>query len=190
VLTRLVAEPERLAEVAKSALEIMHFDLSNGLPPTATTLVDAPGTACVAACYRCVMSYFNQPDHEQLDRRDEDTRALLLRLARGRLAGLEAPVTRRPTELPVSASGDLPSAWRAYARGRELPSPDSEPLLIDEQPIALVWRGHYVAALFAENQELASKLENKGFEVVVLGDNEASWAEPTAALGKLLGRLA
>ncbi len=32
VLTRLVGEPERLAEVAREALDIMHFDISNGLP--------------------------------------------------------------------------------------------------------------------------------------------------------------
>ncbi|MDC0743212.1 DEAD/DEAH box helicase [Polyangium mundeleinium] len=189
VLTRLVAEPERLAEVAHEALAIMHFDLANGLPSTVTTFVDAPGGACVAACYRCVMSYFNQPDHELLDRRNEGARGLLLRLARGRLTGLEAPVSRRPTEPPpMPAGGDLASAWRIYARGRELPSPDSEPLLIDEQSVTLVWRGHYVAALFAQNSVLAAKLENKGFEVVVLGENDASWAEPTSSLAKLLGR--
>jgi ATP-dependent helicase YprA (DUF1998 family) len=191
VLTRLVAEPERLAEVALKALEIMHFDLTNGLPEVPTMLVDAPGTACVAACYRCVMSYFNQPDHELLDRRNEDARRTLLRLARGRLNLLEAPVPRRLTE-PASASSrtDLDSAWRAYARARELPAPDPEPLVIDEHAVTLVWRGHYVAALFAESRALAATLEDKGFEVVVLGENETSWAEPTSALAKLVGRTA
>jgi superfamily II DNA/RNA helicase len=189
VLTRLVAEPERLAEVAHEALAIMHFDLANGLPGAVTTFVDAPGTACVAACYRCVMSYFNQPDHELLDRRNEDARRLLLRLARGRLSGLEAPVSRRPTEPPVLSEGDdIALAWRAYARGRDLPSPDSEPLVIDECAVALVWRSHYVAALFVAHSAITSKLEDKGFEVVVVGENEASWAESTSALAKLLGR--
>lgn len=193
VLTRLVGEPERLAEVAREALDIMHFDISHGLPEVATTLVDAPGTACVAACYRCVMSYFNQPDHELLDRRNGDARTLLLRLAWGRLELLETPAPRRPTDPPPigsSGKGDLASSWRTYSRGRELPPPDSEPLVIDEQAVSLVWRGHYVAALFAENGALTAKLENKGFEVVVLGENEASWAEPTSALAKLLGRSA
>lgn len=191
VLTRLVAEPERLAEVAKSALDIMHFDVSNGLPAVATTLVDHPGTACVAACYRCVMSYFNQPDHEQLDRRDEGARKLLLRLAHGTLKGLDAPATRRPTERTrVSAVGDLSTAWCEYAHRRDLPSPDSEPLEIDGRAVTLVWRRHYVAALFAPGGELAGKLENKGFEVIVLGESEAVWAGPTSALAKLLGRTA
>ncbi len=60
--------------------------------------------------------------------------------------------------------------------------------MIDEQPVALVWRNHYVAALFANESELSAKLENKGFEVVVLGESEAGWGEPTTALAKLLGR--
>jgi hypothetical protein len=191
VLTRLVAEPERLAEVAHEALAIMHFDLTNGLPPNSATFVDSVGTACVAACYRCVMSYFNQPDHELLDRRDENARELLLRMARGTLTGLEAPVSRRPTPRPPSlGEDDLASAWRTYARPRELPSPDLEPLVIDEHVIALVWRTHYVAALFETNSALEAKLEDKGFELVVLGDSEPSWDESTTTLAKLLGRSA
>jgi hypothetical protein len=189
VLTRLVVEPDRLAEVAQKALAIMHFDLSNGLPTRARALIDTPDSACVAACYRCVMSYFNQPDHEQLDRRNEGARELLLRLARGRLMGLESPISRRPTEPPsIAAGGDLAYAWRTYFRERELPMPDAEPLVLDEQPVPLVWRGHYVAALFVESGDLAAKLENKGFEVVILGEIEALWAEPTSTLAKLLGR--
>ncbi len=73
VLTRLVGEPERLAEVARKALSIMHFDVDGESRPR--TLADVPDTACVAACYRCLMSYYNQPDHELLDRRDEGARA-------------------------------------------------------------------------------------------------------------------
>jgi hypothetical protein len=169
----------------------MHFDLSNGLPTTATTFVDAPGTACVAACYRCVMSYFNQPDHELLDRRDDDARAFLLRLARGTLTGLTAPTQRRPVGPPptdTASGGDLMPAWLVYARDRGLPPPDSESLLVDGQPVALVWRNHYVAALFASDSVLSAKLDDKGFEVVVLGNTEPGWDDPTSALAKLLGR--
>ncbi|CAE6791912.1 hypothetical protein R69746_04772 [Paraburkholderia aspalathi] len=190
VLTRLVAEPECLGKVASEALAIMHFDLSNGLPATATTFVDALDTACVAACYRCLMSYFNQPDHELLDRRDEGARAFLLRLARGTLTGL-ALVQDRPSEpspADSAACGDLAGAWLAYASSRGIPSPDLEPLLVNEQSVALVWRNHYVAALLVNNSSLSAKLEDKGFEVVVLGESETGWVEPTMVLSTLLGR--
>jgi hypothetical protein len=188
VLTRLVSEPERLAEVGRRALEILHFDLSEALPTVPSLLVDQPGTSCVAACYRCVMSYFNQPDHEQLDRRDEDARALLLRLARGRLVVLETSVPRRPTDPPAASGDDPDAAWRAYAHGRELPPPDTEPLVIEGQSVPLVWRDHYVAAILSASKPLADELANKGFEVVVLGDDAAAWAESTSVLAKLLGR--
>jgi hypothetical protein len=192
VLTRLVAEPERLAEVAHAALGIMHFDLASGLPEVAGALVDVPGTACVAACYRCIMSYYNQPDHELLDRRDDRARALLLRLARARLTGLEPPVVRRsnrPSAAPSAAGSDaVLGAWLEFARVRELPRPDHEPVSVDGKAVPLVWRAHYVAALLEPDPTLVAPLEDKGFEVLVLGTSEADWVEPTTALGRLLGR--
>jgi Lhr-like helicase len=187
VLTRLVAEPGNLALVARSALEIMHFDLSGGLPETETALVDLPDTSCVAACYRCLMSYFNQPDHELLDRRDGETRAILLRLARGELSRAQGGGESESVHL-TKAGGDKSSEWRAYAQRLALPSPDAEPLVIDNNEIPLVWRHHYVAALFADRAEIVTRLESKGLEVVVLGETEAAWAEPTSKLANLLGR--
>jgi hypothetical protein len=61
---------------------------------------------------------------------------------------------------------------------------------VDSQAVTLVWRSHYVAALFEQDNALASKLDNKGFAVVVLGKSEAQWTESTAALARLLGRTA
>ncbi len=61
VLTRLVAEPASLAQVARTALQVMHFAIDDDgpLPERASALVDQPDTACVAACYRCLMSYYS-----------------------------------------------------------------------------------------------------------------------------------
>ncbi len=72
VLTRLVEEPGKLAEVARAALAICHFD-----PETGADLV-AP-EECARACYHCLLSYANQPDHGKLDR--HAVRDLLLQLA-------------------------------------------------------------------------------------------------------------
>ena len=189
VLTRLVSEPDRLAEVALKALEILHFDLSGGLPVSATGLSDVSGTTCVAACYRCVMSYYNQPDHEQLERRDADAQGLLIRLAKGRIAILAAPTPRRATVPPPLAAGDdALVAWLAYAGSREIPTADSSQLMVETWVVPLVWRSHYVAALVDENPALALQLEDKGFAVVVLGRNEAEWSDATTRLAALLGR--
>jgi hypothetical protein len=36
----------------------------------------------VAGCYRCLLSYYNQPDHALVDRRKDAFKLLLTRLAR------------------------------------------------------------------------------------------------------------
>lgn len=189
VLTRLVAEPKRLAEVARSALAIVHFDLTSGLADTAAELVDGPDAACVAACYRCLMSYHNQPDHELLDRRDESARTLLLRLARAMLKGLEAPASsqdERATGSPIG--GSTFDEWLAYARSRALLKHDADPLSVDGHLVQLVWRAHYVAALLEPpDLKLSRGLEDKGFEIVVLGTNPSEWPDRATALAKLLG---
>jgi len=193
VLTRLVSEPERLAEVAHEALAIMHFDLSGGLPEVATMLVDVPDAKCVAACYRCLMSYYNQPDHELLDRRNADARDLLLRLARTRLTRLEEPAAG-PSQGPGAAPAgqvttDGPAAaWLVYAGRRDLPPPDADGLLVDGRSVRLVWRTHYVAALLEPDATLSAALEAKGLSVIVVGTDESAWAASASALGKLLGR--
>jgi hypothetical protein len=191
VLTRLVHETDRLSAVASAALDIMHFDLEGGLPRVESILSDQTGTACVAACYRCLMSYYNQTDHELLDRRDAHARALLLRLARSSVTLMESSLPRRRTSAPpaggVNGNSTL-SKWLAFASGRELPPPDVEPLAIDGRTLPLVWRSHYVAALFEPDEGLSVPLINKGFEVVVLGNDESGWQEPTLNLARFLGR--
>ncbi|MGH9119070.1 MAG: DEAD/DEAH box helicase [Acidimicrobiales bacterium] len=66
VLRRLIDDTAAVADVARRALEICHFD-----PETGDDLHRAPGAAedCVAACYDCLLSYTNQPDHRLVDRR-------------------------------------------------------------------------------------------------------------------------
>lgn len=61
VLRRLLDERDAFARVARTALEVCHFDPDTG----ADRLDQHP---CEAACYDCLMSYRNQIDHQLLDR--------------------------------------------------------------------------------------------------------------------------
>ena len=196
VLTRLVSQEESLAAVARRALQIMHFAVrDDSLPESPTDLVDQPDEPCVAACYRCLMSYYNQPDHENLDRRDEDARTMLLRLARrGRGCARCGPwgwsfpalVSRAAFNLnvPVVSVADQ---WREEAARRGIPGPDSNPLAAGERSVRCVWRRHYVAALIDEAERPALQpLEDLGFEVIQFEDPE-SWRAAFARLAAALG---
>jgi superfamily II DNA/RNA helicase len=190
VLTRLVTEPGRLAAVALEALRVMHFDLPEGapLPASLSDLRDVEGTACVAACYRCVMSYYNQPDHPELDRRMEQAQETLLRLARG--------VGKPTTRAAVPGSDDAPPAlidgplgrWHAAARAANVPAPDPVPWLSGSGGLTLVWRSHYVVASLEDlAADAALDLRDKGFEVVAFID-ESAWPEAFQRLLWALGR--
>ena len=69
VLTRLVTDPSAIGRVARSALTICHYDESSDWADTKSD--------CEAGCYRCLLSYYNQPDHELIDRCDPTVRELL-----------------------------------------------------------------------------------------------------------------
>ena len=65
VLRRLVEEPDALCNVAKKAIELLHFD-----PVTCVDLrrPERSNEDCVKACYQCLLHYGNQPLHDRLDR--------------------------------------------------------------------------------------------------------------------------
>jgi hypothetical protein len=204
VLTRLVGEPARLAEVARQALAILHFEVEKELPARAEGLTDSPGTVCVAACYRCVMSYYNQPDHDLLDRRDGQAKDFLLRLARATASGLDEtttnPATRSATVGTSEANDPVLDVWLALAQARNLPPPDTEPLAVasatddGESRLPLVWRTHYVAAVLDDEvPQRLDRLADLGFEVIAFppvhsADPAGEWTEPFRRLATALGR--
>lgn len=62
----------------------MHFDNVEAAIAAADPekLTEKPDTRSVAGCCRCLLSYYNQPDHELIDRTNPEVKSLLLRLAR------------------------------------------------------------------------------------------------------------
>jgi len=187
VLTRLVGQETSLATVARRALEIMHLAVGDGpWPDSISGLSDQPGTACVAACYRCLMSYYNQPEHELLDRRDEDARTMLLRLARARTV----PRDDRGSQTLGSAAEEdsCEGRWLAEASRRGIPAPDPEAFMAGGRSVRFVWRRHYVAAVIDEADRPAlPPMEDLGFEVIEFED-PAGWNAAFARLASVLGQ--
>ena len=198
VLTRLVSEPEALAAVARQALTIMHFELPDPPPSDSAMLTDRPGTDCVAGCYRCLLSYYNQPDHELLNRRDPAALELLLRLARATVSADEPRATYATVSGGTASADPAPPVqrWLAEAARRGLPAPDTSPLVTSGHAFPLVWRQHYVAAVLdethggtaAEHPEIG-ELQDLGFEVIAFAD-PSDWAAAFARLAAAFGRTA
>ena len=61
---RLAREPRALAEVARQALALCHFD-----PDTGEDANEHDSTKCAVACYECLLTYSNQLHHRHIDRR-------------------------------------------------------------------------------------------------------------------------
>jgi hypothetical protein len=178
VLGRLTSDSVALSQVARKALELMHFENFDSAITTATPddLTDQPDARCVKACYRCLLSYYNQPDHELIDRADSHIKRVLLRLARGEIAN-----AARADERP--AGGDWPAALARWG----LPAPDHDPLTIEGGAnLPLAWRAHLAAAAIGSvDPKAQASVEALGFSVAVLPETPGE--APPPELLELLG---
>ncbi len=121
VLRRLLEDGQiALIEVAKTALELLHFD-----PSTGDDLHFPKGSkeACVAACYDCLMSYGNQWDHELLDR--HLVRDYLLGMSRGTLNVSSSAKSREDhlRELVNKCDSKLEKDWLGFLYTKNLRLP-------------------------------------------------------------------
>jgi len=176
VLRRLVEDTEALPRVARLALELAHFD-----PDTLEDQHRSKGGRedCEAACYDCLLSYFNQRDHRLLDRQvlpellgpwrtadvrtspgpvpREDQRTRLLNLCQ---SGLE----RRFVELVDSLALKLPShAQQLIATSGVRPD-----FLYEHEGAAIFIDGphHDTPQQRAIDDDQQDRLEDEGFTVI------------------------
>ena len=183
VLTRLVHDDEALARVAYAALKVLHFDLPvfGEKLPSINELKDVNGTKCVAGCYRCVLSYYNQPDHLVIDRRDKSARILLLRLA-----GIKTKLLSPDDSFTVNRKiiTDKKESVEFDAENYDLPVPTDVGLVISDIKTISLWRNKRVVVVVEDVS--ASKLIDLGLEVVVWPKNPLMQNEAIQLLAKLL----
>ena len=125
VLTRLTNDPDALARVARQALHICHFTSKSGAYTDSSDLEDQDSD-CEAGCYRCLLSYYNQPDHANIDRRDEDMINLLCRLTRGEheTSASVSEAADSFDELMNASTSSLEQAWLNYLKTNGYHLPD------------------------------------------------------------------
>jgi very-short-patch-repair endonuclease len=124
VLSRLVESPVALRQLGRTALEVCHWRLSDPLPAIEPALEDAD-PECEAGCYRCLLGYHNQREHDRIDRRIPELKQFLLDLARGELVGQGGSDSRseRLERLRGFCQSGLERLWleTAFRLGHHLP---------------------------------------------------------------------
>lgn len=156
--------------------------IQTGPLPNPDLLTEEEDPHCVKGCYRCLLSYYNQPDHDLIDRTDSAALALLLRLARSELQ--DNGRAKGPSEDAGNARSD--GNWHAAIAQWGLPAPDRDPLPIGSSMLPLAWRAHLVAATIGPvNPETRAAAEALGFGVAALP--EVPGETPPAELVELLG---
>lgn len=154
VLSRLIERPDALARAARTALGLMHFqNLEEALAAgDADLLEDEPG-ACARGCYRCLLSYYNQPDHEAIDRRSPEALRMLMDLALSE------------TVKPAAASG-----WAAAFAAAGAPAPEpGKTAVFGGQAFPCVWPQRRIAAApGALSLEALEEAEDKSYALFAL----------------------
>jgi len=196
VLRRLLDDPQAFAQVARDALQLCHFD-----PETSDDLRRAPRARedCEAACYDCLMNYYNQRDHKLLDR--HAIRELLLLLSQARVVSAPVGLSRAEhlQQLMRLAGSELERTWLHYldARGHNLPShaqklveacgtrPD---FLYDKDHAAIYIDGphHRYPERQARDETQTECMEDRGYTVIRFG-LEDDWDKTIAQFPYVFG---
>lgn len=172
-LGRLVRDLGEVQSVAREALRTMHFtdeSIEDAVARGPEALIDDEQSNCVAACYRCLLSYYNQPDHPQIDRRNDMVQSFLLRML----------------DCSFEEGGESDETDEATS---EMPEPDPEPIEVSRGAHFLVWRKARVAAVEQEasGDGLEDELSDLGLDVIVLPPDAAARAQALEELRRRLG---
>ncbi len=189
VLRRLVDDPDALGRVAQEALRVCHFD-----PDTGDDLRRGPQARedCEAACYDCLMSYSNQPDHGLLDRKA--ARPFLERLAAAHVASAPADLTRSEhlKRLLRLAGSELEEDWLRHLDACDHRLPTGAQELVERAGTRpdFVYAEHHAAIYvdgpihdYPDRQKRDAaqqeRLEDLGYTVIRFGHRD-DWAATVA----------
>ncbi len=178
VLTQLATDPGAMAQVAAAALRLMHHDSPDG----AWTVEGLPGleqkkadgqSICEAGCYQCLLSYFNQPDHEHINRRNVEAMTMLVAIANAQVGPAQtvhagSPLPVQPAPAPAVES-DLLHQWLKALdfAGHKAPDTTQLSVLGGRATVAAQYKAsRTLVTLEALPAEVQSELTDKGWSVI------------------------
>jgi len=208
VLTRLATDADAWKKVAQTALELMHW----ALPESASHWEKTPQSVwlntdeqCEAGCYRCILSYFNQPDHERIDRKDHGALQWLAQLTDVRLsagAGGQGHADQK-ARLQRASGSSLEQAWLEALEQFQLRQPDAAQPYLEAYGVRpdFAYRDSR-ALIFVDgphhddpqrqmvDQHQTRDLEDAGFLVLRFPKETASWPSIFASHPEVFGQMA
>lgn len=190
VLTRIASDPSSLAQVASNALKLLHHNTPKGPwkleDLSALEQTNALGNRiCEAGCYQCLLSYFNQPDHENINRRNSDALKVLVALANAEVHSKEVVESADDH----ATANELMDQWLLALDAAALRRPDT--LLVSVNQGAATAAGQYKSAralVFLENidTDTAAIMADKGWQVLNFSD-PSQWQAQFAAHPDVFG---
>ncbi len=192
VLTRLANDPASLASVARNALQLLHYNPPadgvwdvDKLPTLEQT--DVLGNhLCEAGCYKCLLSYFNQPDHEYINRRHPDVLKLLVALANAQVQlRCDSPDTGVAAETLEGGA----AFWFMALKQAGLNEPDAVNVPVNQgATIAAAQYKSTRALVFLEpiTADVLNMLKDKGWQALDFSDLDR-WQELFAAHADVFG---
>jgi len=176
-----LSDPDAFANVCKKALEICHFD-----PDTGDDLRKAKHAKdeCESACYDCLMSYYNQMDHQLLDR--QSIHKLLISYSSSTVSLSPVSLNREThlQQLINLSQSDLETKWLKFLEERDLRLPSKAQQLIEAcstRPDFIYDQGSVTAAIYVDGPhhlyperqkrdiEQTNCLEDLGYLVIRFG---------------------
>lgn len=190
VLTRIASDPASLAQVASNALKLLHHNTPQGLwkleDLSALEQTNALGNRiCEAGCYQCLLSYFNQPDHNNINRRNLDALKVLVALANAEVKAKQVP----PPKHGAEPNNVRLQHWLDAVAKAHLRLPDAT--LVSVNQGAATAAGQYKSAralVFLEDidTETTALLTDKGWQVLNFSD-PSQWQAQFTAHPKVFG---
>ena len=191
VLSRFVENKNALQNVAINTLHLCHWTWNLEIPNLESELIDSD-SECEAACYRCLLGYYNQRDHSLIDRRLLDLKQFLIHLSKSELiiqGGNNSRSDRFEKLLNLSGSG-LEREWlrNVFSLGYFLPD-DAQKELTNFYITPDFTYKETCAVIFIDGphheQPLQQRLDNKkrqalidaGIRVIIFTKNKSSWPE-------------
>jgi Lhr-like helicase len=164
VLVDLASSKERLSQIAGKALEIMHYTFSETISNPGD-LKEEENKICVAGCYQCLLSYYNQPEHSIIDRRNKKALEILIALYRGEVVS-EGKPTGKNSEL------------EAFLTVQLYKLPDEYDVQVKDGTANGIYKMDKILLYFEEPDEsIKTYADDRAYRVAVIGRNKDEWED-------------